>query len=304
MKQIIKPLIIFVFVALYLLTSTLSMINSLDFFKLSHNITMSWFLAIAFEIGAAASLCSLVILDKMNKLIVWLLFITLTLFQIMSNVYNVYINLHDFQGWIELFGLVDEEIIYQKRILSIISGALLPLIALGFIKALMNYIKPDEKKNNDTLLQTTEINTPSETITPDVEVSTTEGKDVATESPITTTPIEEYVTEEPIEPNEDFKAFMEHKKRQVEDMREPNLELLDIFYNQGVIQKGDELLTYNELLSKIDRTRFTQKEINFFLTLCNYLEIFRLSGIQRIALMSYDEAKKTLSDYLTIGDES
>jgi len=298
MKQIIKPFIIFIFVALYFLTSILSMINSLDFFKLSHNISMSWFLAIAFEIGAAASLCSLVILDKMNKLIVWLLFITLTLFQIMSNVYNVYINLHDYQGWIELFGLVDEETIYQKRILSIISGAILPLIALGFIKALMNYIKPDEKKNDDSISQASIINISSETKIPEPETPA-----VATEEPAITTPVEEHIPEEEKDSRDEFEKFMEQKKMQVQGMREPNLELLDIFYKGGTIQKEDELLTYSELLAQIDRSRFSQKEINFFLTLCNYLEIFRLSGTQRIALKSYEEARQTLSDYLTMGDQ-
>jgi hypothetical protein len=99
-------------------------------------------LAIAFEIGAAASLASLITLDKMNKGIVWGLFIILTVMQAMGNTYYAYINLENFQGWIELFGLSEEEPIYQKRILSIVSGAILPVIALGFIKALVDYIKP------------------------------------------------------------------------------------------------------------------------------------------------------------------
>jgi hypothetical protein len=99
-------------------------------------------LAIAFEIGAAASLASLITLDKMNKGIVWGLFIILTCMQAMGNTYYAYINLENFQGWIELFGLSEEDLIYQKRILSIVSGAILPVIALGFIKALVDYIKP------------------------------------------------------------------------------------------------------------------------------------------------------------------
>ena len=45
-------------------------------------------------------------------------------------------------GWIELFGLEEEEPIVQKRILSIVSGAVLPLVALGFIKSLVDYIRP------------------------------------------------------------------------------------------------------------------------------------------------------------------
>jgi hypothetical protein len=65
--------------------------------------------------------------------------------QAMGNTYYAYINLENFQGWIELFGLSEEDLIYQKRILSIVSGAILPVIALGFIKALVDYIKPTPK---------------------------------------------------------------------------------------------------------------------------------------------------------------
>jgi hypothetical protein len=99
-------------------------------------------LAIAFEVGAAASLASLITLEKMNKGIVWGLFIILTLMQAMGNTFYAFTHLANFQGWIELFGLVDEELIYQKRVLSIVSGAILPIVALGFIKSLVDYIKP------------------------------------------------------------------------------------------------------------------------------------------------------------------
>ena len=64
--------------------------------------------------------------------------------QAMGNTYYAYTNIQDFQGWSELFGLIEEDIIFQKRILSIISGAILPLVALGFIKSLVDYIKPED----------------------------------------------------------------------------------------------------------------------------------------------------------------
>lgn len=118
-----------------------------DFFELSNNLTMSWMLSIAFEIGAAASLASLIILEKMNKTIVWFLFILLTAFQSMGNTYYAYAHLQDFKDWIELFGLNTEPIIVQKRIISIVSGAILPIVALGFIKALVDYIKPTNNIN-------------------------------------------------------------------------------------------------------------------------------------------------------------
>jgi len=138
----VKYFIISTFVTLYLLVSVISTIHVISFFELSNPQWLAISLAIAFEIGAAASLASLITLDKMNKGIVWGLFIILTCMQAMGNTYYAYINLENFQGWIELFGLSEEDQIYQKRILSIVSGAILPVIALGFIKALVDYIKP------------------------------------------------------------------------------------------------------------------------------------------------------------------
>jgi hypothetical protein len=65
--------------------------------------------------------------------------------QAMGNTYYAYTHLANFQGWIELFGLTEEDLIYQKRVLSIVSGAILPIVALGFIKSLVDYIKPTDE---------------------------------------------------------------------------------------------------------------------------------------------------------------
>jgi len=145
-KGLLKYFIIGTFVSLYLVVSVISTIHVIQFFDLTNPKWLSVSLAIAFELGAAASLASLIALDKMNKLLVWILFIVLTAMQAMGNTYYAYTNIHDFQGWSELFGLIEEDVIFQKRILSLISGAILPLVALGFIKSLVDYIKPEEVK--------------------------------------------------------------------------------------------------------------------------------------------------------------
>jgi hypothetical protein len=147
-KRWLKYFIIGTFVSLYLVVSVISTIHVIQFFDLTNPKWLSVSLAIAFELGAAASLASLIALDKMNKFLVWTLFITLTAMQAMGNTYYAYTNIQDFQGWSELFGLVEEDIIFQKRILSIISGAILPLVALGFIKSLVDYIKPERSEPN------------------------------------------------------------------------------------------------------------------------------------------------------------
>jgi hypothetical protein len=136
--------IIFTFVALYIVTSLISTIHSIAFFEMSNPYWLAVSLAIAFEIGAAASLASIIAMKKMNQYIVWTLFFVLTAMQAMGNAYYAYVNLNNYTAWVELFGLVEYEPITQKRILAIISGGILPLVALGFIKSLVDYLKVDE----------------------------------------------------------------------------------------------------------------------------------------------------------------
>ena len=136
--------VIATFVSLYFMVSIISTIHVIDFFELSNPSWLAISLAIAFEIGAAASLAAIVILEKTSRFMVWSLFLILTAMQAMGNTYYAFTNLEEFQAWIELFGLVDAEPIAQKRILSIVSGAILPIVALGFIKSLVDYIRPEE----------------------------------------------------------------------------------------------------------------------------------------------------------------
>jgi hypothetical protein len=145
-NKLTNGFIIGTFVSLYIVVSLISTIHVIDFFRLSNPDWLAVSLAIAFEIGAGASLAALIALKKINKSLVWALFVTLTLMQMMGNTYYAYTNLEDYQSWVELFGLVDAEPIFQKRVLSIVSGAILPLVALGFIKSLVDYIRPEEKE--------------------------------------------------------------------------------------------------------------------------------------------------------------
>jgi hypothetical protein len=151
-NKIVHWFIIGTFVMLYFIVSIISTIHVIDFFRLSNPEWLAVSLAVAFEIGAAASLASIIILSKTSKTLVWSLFLILTAVQAMGNTYYAFSHLENYQGWIELFGLIESEPIAQKRILSIISGAILPLVALGFIKSLVDYIKP-EKENSIPIIE-------------------------------------------------------------------------------------------------------------------------------------------------------
>jgi hypothetical protein len=180
-SRLVSGFIIGTFVTLYLMVSIISTIHVVDFFKLSNPDWLAISLAIAFEVGAAASLASLIALKKMNKGLVWMLFFLLTGMQAMGNTYYAYVNLKDFTAWIELFGLMEEDIIFQKRVLSIVSGAILPIVALGFIKSLVDYIKPEEETAKEFNQDTEKEKGP--VIKPETESEEKVGSEIAQEEP-------------------------------------------------------------------------------------------------------------------------
>lgn len=143
-NKLVSRFVIMTFVLLYALVSIISTIHVVDFFELSNPYWLAVTLAIGFELGAAASLASLVILEKTNKTLVWALFIAITVMQMQGNMFYAFTNLGpEYVTWSELFGLIEEDPLYQRRVLAGVSGAILPLVALGFIKSLVDYIKPD-----------------------------------------------------------------------------------------------------------------------------------------------------------------
>jgi hypothetical protein len=201
-KGWLKYFIIGTFVSLYLVVSVISTIHVIQFFDLTNPKWLSVSLAIAFELGAAASLASLIALDKMNKFLVWVLFITLTAMQAMGNTYYAYTNIQDFQGWSELFGLMEEDIIFQKRILSIISGAILPLVALGFIKSLVDYIKPESPEQIINQNPTVEEDADSHLDDPKIKISN-DKSDIHSENNVDVISISEMKDEDTSTQNEE-----------------------------------------------------------------------------------------------------
>lgn len=229
-NKLVHRFVIGTFVSLYLLVSTISTIHVIEFFKLSNPLWLAVSLAVAFELGAAASLASLVILDKMNRTLVWFLFALITIMQMQGNMYYAFVNMKDFQGWSELFGLIEEDLIYQKRVLSAVSGAILPLVALGFIKALVDYIKPqpesvvegekiEEVKSEETQ---TEIKEEKFSYTPE-ELEEVKEWDVTLNDGLEEEPIVEEKKEERDEDHELDLVLNE----MVEDMEVPTEEQID-----------------------------------------------------------------------------
>lgn len=277
-----------------IISSFYSTIHVIKFFELTNDFWMAVGIAMTFEIGSLAALAGLVAIDKINKNVIYFLFITLTLYQMMGNAYHAYdyMTVHMdknpfwIKNWIELFGLQEYDLPLMKRIIAFLSGSFLPIFSLSFLDVLMNYIlvsmglkeAPNKKK--------------------------LKAQEVVKTEPVAPEP--EKIQEE-IEPSnishEEIQKKIKDKKEEIEETRGIYLELLDTFYENGKIKAGDELMNYSSYTAKIDMNKYLHKDINLFLTICNYLEIFRLSGTQRFAVKDYESAKETLSNYLNIGEK-
>jgi hypothetical protein len=301
--------IIISFLLVPLVVSVVSTIHVINFFELSNHYPLALTLALAFEIGALSALAGLVAMGKINKNVVWFIFILLTIFQMMGNTYYAYdiitnrmkTNPDLIKNWAELFGLADDETITVKRIIAIFSGAVLPIVSLSFLDLLIDYIRKtfgiDENKQVEETKEKTAVEEPAveeekKTEVANEQVEAVDGK------------LDEIAQDNVVEENEqeDFERLLNEKKKRLDNMREPYFEMLEVLYDNGNVNSGDELSNYNEFIGKLDMNKFTQKEINLFLTLCNYLEIFRVSNTHKIALKGYEEAKETLSNYLSLGD--
>lgn len=302
--------IIISFLLVPLVVSVVSTIHVINFFELSNHYPLALTLALAFEIGALSALAGLVAMGKINKNVVWFIFILLTMFQMMGNTYYAYDIITNrmkenpdlIKNWAELFGLVDDDPVTIKRIIAIFSGAVLPIVSLSFLDLLIDYIRKtfgiEENKqpvdDQPEELTTTEPSVEEEKKT-EIENAPVISDDTRLEEISKDTVVEE-------SEQEDFEKLLNEKKRRLDNMREPYFEMLEVLYDKGNVKSGDELPNYNDFISKLDLDRFSQKEINLFLTLCNYLEIFRVSNTQKIALKGYEDARETLSNYLSLGD--
>ena len=214
-KSGIVWLIIVSFLLVPLIVSVVSTIHVINFFELSNGYGLALTLALAFEIGALSALAGLVALGKINKNVVWFIFLTLTFFQMMGNTYYAYdlisqkmiANPDLIKNWQELFGLLEEDQIMVKRIIAILSGAILPIVSLSFLDLLVDYIRKtfgiEEKKEEEVKVETKKIEEVKPLIT---EIQTQEVKEEIKDEVIPET-----VINEPIPQKEEPKRIVYHR---------------------------------------------------------------------------------------------
>jgi len=150
------------FAMLYLAVAFVSTLHAITFFQLANTLGLAILLGAAYEIGQAAVLFSILMSQNRNRILAWGMMFLLTALQITANVYASFkfMDVSGNQDWTFwqrsiLFGVEAEPETY-KVIISWISGALLPVVALGMtalvadqIRMATGDIKPEEKKEEE-----------------------------------------------------------------------------------------------------------------------------------------------------------
>ena len=131
-----NKLLAILFGLLYLAVGFVSTYHAIAFFSISNESWLAVILAVAFEVGQAAVLFSL-LTNKSKKTMPWILMGVLTAVQVLGNVYSSYqymiINSQDMITYITnsvLFFLQDPNPQVNQVMISYITGAILPIVAL------------------------------------------------------------------------------------------------------------------------------------------------------------------------------
>lgn len=146
-----KKILIVLFIILYIAIGTVSVIHAINFFAISNENWLAIILAVAFEIGQAAVLFSLLV-NKSKKTMPWILMIVLTLVQVLGNVYSSYQyaaihSTEEIKYFTDsvLFYLHDPNPQVNQVMISYITGAILPIVALCMTSMIVDVSGVDNK---------------------------------------------------------------------------------------------------------------------------------------------------------------
>lgn len=126
------------FALLYLAVAFVSTLHAITFFQITNTLWLAILLGGAYEVGQATVLFSIIMTENKNKILAWLMMFLLTSLQVTANVYASYMYMTEQGGsnweyWQKsiLFWVDASSPEMYRIIISWISGALLPLVALG-----------------------------------------------------------------------------------------------------------------------------------------------------------------------------
>lgn len=147
-----KKILTILFSILYLSVGFVSVYHAINFFAISNENWLAIILAIAFEIGQAAVLFSLLV-NKSQKVMPWILMTVLTLVQVLGNVYSSYQyaaihSTEEIKYFTDsvLFYLQDPNPQVNQVMISYITGAILPIVALCMTSMIVDVSGMDNKE--------------------------------------------------------------------------------------------------------------------------------------------------------------
>lgn len=167
-KKSLKKLIVTFFISVPILSSIISTLHLVDLFELGNPGWLAIALATAIEIGSIASFLTLSILSKLNKSIVWTIFVILFMMQLVGNMYYSYewishkmaadpTWINSFKQMVEFF-TGDLALNDVKMYLTILISWPIPLISVFLLKSATDYIGSDaEEIDKEQDLQKKEI---------------------------------------------------------------------------------------------------------------------------------------------------
>ena len=162
-----KKALIILFSLLYIAVGFVSTYHAIAFFAISNSNWLAVILAVAFEVGQATVLFSL-LTNKTKKIMPWILMGVLTLVQVIGNVFSSYqymmLNSTDQIKYFTdsvLFFLQDPDPKVNQVMISYITGAILPIVSLCMTSMVVGVAGLEEKE---------EIITDSEPIISEPEV--------------------------------------------------------------------------------------------------------------------------------------
>jgi len=212
--------LIVTFGLLYVLVAFVSTLHAIDFFKLANITSLAVLLGIAYELGQATVLFSILMTKNKEKFLPWLLMILLTALQVTANVYASFKHMslsgnEDWTYWytsiLKIFGVQGGNTETYQVIISWISGALLPIVALGMTALVAQNIKLMTEEDEGVISSPHEDEVNSEEITPIKDENLKEEKKTEDEVEKVKT------TEEDITPTKEETPFIEDEIKVKDD---------------------------------------------------------------------------------------
>lgn len=136
------------FFLLYLCIAFVSTLHAISFFQLANSMFLAILLGVAYEVGQASILFSILMTKNKSTVMAWVMMILLTTLQVTANVFASFMYIdkstnNDWEYWQRsiLFWVEADSPEMYKVIISWITGALLPIVALGMTKLVADNIK-------------------------------------------------------------------------------------------------------------------------------------------------------------------